>query len=563
VALEVSKVPATDEVYEKMLRLKLHLERGGQVTLSGGHVLLAARYTICTLAPDTKPTINFSDRTCLEYTFGVVLKSLTSISEAIPGEDTETSIGIRAGQYITVEVIAAETSGAPESLTVNGAIEGIMFQGVDPFHAGPPWDQLVGMVATFGPAAASGSLRFHAWHQIIASGAKGHISWDTPGGPYTVGLEDGYGDGDFNDIILTVTVSDTPPNPPTVMDPIPTNNEKRWRILLGGILEGFTDPEFYTQNNTGFTLESGEGTNGGIQATHWYWWRAPGLLARDVTVNVTGVPSVINVYHVTGDLIHGWDFSDFSLVVSSNTGSATFVYSVTEFYVIQVGSQGAGARGVQTIAIDSEIAGPPENDDFANRTTISGSSGSLSPVSNINSTIETDEPVPDGQDATVWFEWTAPSSDGVILNASDPFYGDCYIGVYTGSAVDALTLVADTYGECVFLATAGTVYKIQIWAPTSVTDITLTWDMPAPALTSIEVTPNPFTIVHPGTQQMTADGKDQWGQPIATGAITWTSTNTPKMTVDSSGLVTSVAVGNSLIRATHDAIVGTAVGHVV
>jgi hypothetical protein len=78
VGLEISKVPATDEVYEKMLRLKLHLERGGEVTLSGSHVLLEARYTTCSLAPDTKPTINFSDRTCLEYTFGVVLRGVGS-----------------------------------------------------------------------------------------------------------------------------------------------------------------------------------------------------------------------------------------------------------------------------------------------------------------------------------------------------------------------------------------------------------------------------------------------------------------------------------------------------
>jgi hypothetical protein len=93
VGLEISKVPATDEVYEKMLRLKLHLERGGLVTLSGGHVLLTARYTTCALAPDTRPTINFSDRTCLEYTFGVVLKGLGGVGVGAHAPDDMTDLG--------------------------------------------------------------------------------------------------------------------------------------------------------------------------------------------------------------------------------------------------------------------------------------------------------------------------------------------------------------------------------------------------------------------------------------------------------------------------------------
>jgi hypothetical protein len=95
VALEIAAIPGSE--YEKMLRLKRHLEKSGEVTLEDEMLppLILERFTTCKLAPDTKPQISFSDRTCLEYTFSVVLRSGTSgVSESEPEVLTPEEIAV-------------------------------------------------------------------------------------------------------------------------------------------------------------------------------------------------------------------------------------------------------------------------------------------------------------------------------------------------------------------------------------------------------------------------------------------------------------------------------------
>lgn len=77
-------------------------------------------------------------------------------------------------------------------------------------------------------------------------------------------------------------------------------------------------------------------------------------------------------------------------------------------------------------------------------------------------------------------------------------------------------------------------------------------------LTSIEVTPDPFSIDESETQAMTAQGLDQVGDPIATGTLTWDSSDDAVATVDSSGVVTGVAAGSCTITATAGAITSNA-----
>lgn len=58
-----------------LLRLKLHLMKGGSVALASDNVL-AARWATATLAPGTMPQVEFSDRTTLEYTLSVTLREV-------------------------------------------------------------------------------------------------------------------------------------------------------------------------------------------------------------------------------------------------------------------------------------------------------------------------------------------------------------------------------------------------------------------------------------------------------------------------------------------------------
>jgi hypothetical protein len=114
--------------------------------------------------------------------------------------------------------------------------------------------------------------------------------------------------------------------------------------------------------------------------------------------------------------------------------------------------------------------------------TLTGSGGSFVD-SNVGTTGETGEPLTLGGGAlnTQWYSWTAPSSAFVSFGTCNPTGSsltnfDTTIGVYTGSAVNALTQIGfndDTvgcnsvvnanYGSTVaFTAVAGTTYRIQV-----------------------------------------------------------------------------------------------------
>ncbi len=75
--------------------------------------------------------------------------------------------------------------------------------------------------------------------------------------------------------------------------------------------------------------------------------------------------------------------------------------------------------------------------------------------------------VPNEMGATVWYQFT-PSESGVIFAETDDSNFDTVLAVYTGSAIDALTVVIcndDMFGlqaEVTFEVTAGTTYYLQI-----------------------------------------------------------------------------------------------------
>lgn len=78
-----------------------------------------------------------------------------------------------------------------------------------------------------------------------------------------------------------------------------------------------------------------------------------------------------------------------------------------------------------------------------------------------------------------------------------------------------------------------------------------------PVLESIAVTPAAPTIAHTGTVQMTATGTySNFTTADLTATATWTSATTADATVNSTGLVTGVAAGSSVITATSGSVHG-------
>jgi len=86
-------------------------------------------------------------------------------------------------------------------------------------------------------------------------------------------------------------------------------------------------------------------------------------------------------------------------------------------------------------------------------------------------------------------------------------------------------------------------------------DVTVT---EVPVLNTIEVSPSSATLYVGETQEFTATGKDQYGDPIETGAITWASSDTHVGTISETGLFTAVGSGATTVSATSGDVVGTA-----
>ena len=112
----------------------------------------------------------------------------------------------------------------------------------------------------------------------------------------------------------------------------------------------------------------------------------------------------------------------------------------------------------------------PANDAFVNATTLTGTNGSVT-GSSIGATKEPGEPAHafNAGGASIWFSWQAPISGAVTFDTIGSDF-DTLLGVYTGSSVSSLTVVAsdDDIGGGIyqslvqFVASAGTTYKIAV-----------------------------------------------------------------------------------------------------
>ncbi len=112
----------------------------------------------------------------------------------------------------------------------------------------------------------------------------------------------------------------------------------------------------------------------------------------------------------------------------------------------------------------------PLNDDFANRAVLSGNNVVVR-SSNVGATFEASEPAHAGVAAStsLWWTWTAPATGSVVTDTAGSGF-DTVVGIYTGSAVNALQAVASndnasgtvTTSRIVFNAVAGTTYQIAV-----------------------------------------------------------------------------------------------------
>ena len=129
----------------------------------------------------------------------------------------------------------------------------------------------------------------------------------------------------------------------------------------------------------------------------------------------------------------------------------------------------------------------PANDFFTNAVVLAGASGSTT-GSTVGATTEPGEPAVTGNGgASVWFRWVAPVSGTVVFSTGGSSF-DTELGVYTGTAVAALTVVGQNddiepgvvlTSAVTFVAAAGTEYRIMIEGYAGHSgNYTLTWLYP-------------------------------------------------------------------------------------
>lgn len=146
------------------------------------------------------------------------------------------------------------------------------------------------------------------------------------------------------------------------------------------------------------------------------------------------------------------------------------------------------SHGVISV-INDPFASPPANDNFANRTTMAGDSGSLSAQTTDYATEEVSEPTTFSQVQTVWYEWT-PSVSGVALIEIDQTAGGAYIigDIFTGSSLGSLVEVDSFFSSGssgtdvakAFNVVAGTSYKIQVGTDIYGFRFSLAWSIVSP-----------------------------------------------------------------------------------
>ncbi len=189
--------------------------------------------------------------------------------------------------------------------------------------------------------------------------------------------------------------------------------------------------------------------------------------------------SVSDLYPVTNATVTG-SFPGQSSVTFRDNGSSPDVTAGDGIYSANVTTPPSGSSALLTVqaaapgksptsaSFSFPLAGPPANDDFANRITVAPGTTSTSGTNRF-ATRQTNEPlnpsVAGGK--TVWWQWTAGSSGSVTISTTGSSF-DTTLAIYTGTAVNALAIIgsnddsAGLQSAVTFNAVSGTSYRIQV-----------------------------------------------------------------------------------------------------
>ena len=273
-------------------------------------------------------------------------------------------------------------------------------------------------------------------------------------------------------------------SPPPAGASAPTNDDFASPAVLSSTTSGSV-----TGSNLDATIQTGEPTPwADVAATVWWTWTAPSTGTYLFDTCGSNFTTGLGVYSGTsvGELTDVTTVERECYYQGSWRWNEAWELSVTEgeSYRIQLGG-GYGAMGDFVLRWWPEVT--PPNDDFASATALASTSSGSTTGTNRFSTSETGEPSLMYNRGSVWWTWTPPSS-GTYMFDTCGSNTDTNLGVYTGTAIDALTQIASGGDDCdyqsqaTFSATVGTTYTIGVagWGTWDTADITLRWQSDTP-----------------------------------------------------------------------------------
>ncbi len=241
---------------------------------------------------------------------------------------------------------------------------------------------------------------------------------------------------------------------------------------VSGSTQNFTSPVVYTVSD-GATVNTYTVTVA----------VAPGSSAKDILT--FGPGAVISGTDIAWSRPFGTDVTTLAPVYTvSPFASEDALYpsgAPRDFTLPQTYTITAQDASTQTYTVTVTVPLPAANDNFAAAIALAGAQsgqtgavdgGSQTGTGTAGATLEAGEPNP-GASNTVWFKWTCPADgDFTYGTAGSAKVGggewDAIIGIYTGSAVNALTALGTTPKDTVLEesmtipVTAGTTYYIQL-----------------------------------------------------------------------------------------------------